>query len=91
MAVSPDDPERVRKLVATDALEYTVLTDPDGEVIDRYGIRNRQHTNGVLPHPTALVVDRAGRVRYLRTDEDYKLRPPAEELVAAVRALSRAD
>jgi peroxiredoxin len=87
VAVSPDDPERVRKLAEANGLEYTFLTDPGGEVIEGYGIGNPRHTNGVLPHPTALVIDRAGRVRYKRIDEDYKVRPPAEELVEAVRAL----
>ena len=47
--------------------------------------------DGVLPDPTALVIDGEGRVRYKRIDEDYTERPPAEELVEAVRALPRAD
>jgi peroxiredoxin len=91
VAVSPDDPANVRKLAEANGLGYTLLSDPGGEVIERYGIRNRQHTSGVLPDPTALVIDREGRVRYKRIDEDYTVRPPAEELVEAVRALPRAD
>jgi peroxiredoxin len=91
VAVSPDEPENVRKLAAADGLEYTILTDAGGEVIERYGIRNLRHTRGVLPDPTALVLDREGRVRYKRIDEDYRVRPPAEELVAAVRALPPAE
>ena len=91
VAVSPDDPANVRKLAEANGLEYTLLSDPSGEVIERYGIRNRQHTSGVLPDPTALVIDRAGRLRYKRIDEDYTVRPPAEELVKAVRALPRED
>jgi peroxiredoxin len=91
VAVSPDDPANVRKLAEANGLGYTLLSDPGGEVIERYGIRNRQHTSGVLPDPTALVIDREGRVRFKRIDEDYTERPPAEELVEAVRALPRAD
>lgn len=85
VAVSTDDPANVRKLAEANSLRYTILTDPGGEVIERYGIRNRQHTDGVLPDPTALVIDGEGRVRYRRIDEDYTVRPPTEELVEAVR------
>lgn len=87
VAVSTDDPESVRKLAEASGLRYTILTDPGGEVIERYGIRNRQHTDGVLPNPTALVIDGRGVVRYQRIHEDYTVRPPAEELVEAVRRL----
>lgn len=58
--------------------------DAGGEVVTRYGIQNLQHTSGVLPDPTTLVIDRAGRVRWKRIDPDYTVRPPAEEVIAAV-------
>lgn len=87
VAVSTDDPASVRKLAEANGLGYTILTDPGGEVIERYGIRNRRHMDGVLPDPTALVLDGQGRVRYKRIDEDYTLRPPTEDLVEAVRRL----
>jgi peroxiredoxin len=86
--VSPDDAANVRKLAEASGLEYRILHDPEGRTIERYGIRNRRHTDGVLPDPTALVIDREGLVRYKRIDEDYTVRPPAEELVEAVRSLA---
>jgi peroxiredoxin len=86
-AVAPDETESLRKLALGSGLGYPVLRDPGGETIIRYGIRNERHTDGVLPDPTALVIDREGKVRYERIDVDYTKRPPAEELVAAVRKL----
>jgi hypothetical protein len=38
----------------------------------------------------ALVVDREGNVAWKRVDTDYRLRPPATDLVAAVEALGSA-
>lgn len=54
-------------------------------MIERYGIRNREHQDGVLPDPTVLVLDREGMVREKWIDPDYTTRPPAEDVVEAVR------
>lgn len=80
-------------MVAGEGLEYTFLVDPDAEVIDRYGLRNPDHppSYGVAPHPAALVIDREGVIRYKRVDVDYKVRPSAAELVAAVQGLPKAE
>jgi peroxiredoxin Q/BCP len=88
LAISPDSPARVEKFLEKNALGFPLLTDEGGEVIIRYGIRNRKHEGDVLPDPTALVLDAEGRVRYERIDVDYTVRPPATELVDAVRELS---
>lgn len=66
---------------------FPVLHDPEGETIQRYGLRNEGFTRGVVPHPTALVVDREGKIAWKRVDTDYRERPPASDLVAAVEAL----
>lgn len=87
-AVAPDDAERLQKFAEGNKLAFPVLRDPEGRTIVRYGIRNERHTDGVLPDPTALVIDREGKVRWKRVDVDYTKRPPAEDLVEAVRALT---
>lgn len=56
-------------------------------MIQRYGIRNREHQDGVLPDPTVLVLDREGTVREKWIDPDYTKRAPAEDVVEAVREL----
>jgi len=88
--VSADEQPRLAKFADGNSITFPLLIDSSGEVIDRYGIRNPRSTDAVLPHPTALVLDRDGRVRSKRIDVDYRVRPPAEDLVEAVRALSRA-
>jgi hypothetical protein len=40
-----------------------------------------------VPHPTAVVVDGGGVVRYLRQDVDYRVRPSVGELLEAVEGL----
>jgi peroxiredoxin len=40
-----------------------------------------------LPHPTAVVVDSNGVIRFIRQDVDYRHRPPASELLDALDKL----
>ena len=85
-AVSGDDPERLRSFADSEGIEYDFLIDPDGAAFDAWGIRNESHRKTV-PHPTVVVVDADGTARYVVSDEDYKVRPPAAEVVEAARSL----
>ncbi len=87
LVVANDAPAKLAAFREANGLGYPLLADPDGEVIERYGIRNQKVTDRVLPDPTALVLDREGRVRYKRIDVDYRVRPPAAELVDALKKL----
>lgn len=83
--VSPDPTETLASYRSDQKLSFLMLADPDLATIRRYGILN--HESGKIPHPTAIVVDRAGKVAYVRVDEDYRVRPPAAaELLPAIEA-----
>lgn len=59
-----------------------MLIDADLAIIQAWGIEN-----GKIPHPTAAIIDRSGKLTYFRVDEDYKVRPPTvEELLPALAA-----
>jgi len=62
------------------------LLDPEAEVIREYGVYNEQDDRS-LPHPTALVIDREGIVRYVRIDVTYRERPSVDELVEALASI----
>jgi peroxiredoxin len=85
--IAQDDPDNLKKMAEESGFGFPVLHDPEGETIQRYGLWNEAFTRGVVPHPAALVVDREGNVAWKRVDTDYRLRPPATDLVAAVAAL----
>jgi len=40
-----------------------------------------------VPHPTTVIIDRQGVIRYLRVDIDYKVRPSVAELLEALDRL----
>jgi peroxiredoxin len=67
-------------------LDFTLLSDPDHRVIDRYGLFNPEGSpNRPVPHPTTYVIDMEGVVRWKMTEVDYRIRPENEDILAALR------
>jgi len=81
--ISPDPADKLEAMRAKHGLEFPTLMDPDLAVVRRYGILNEKSPK--VPHPTALVIDQAGTVTYLRVDENYAERPDPDELLDALR------
>lgn len=81
-----EDPERLRALRDQAGLELPFLLDPDAVTIKQYGVYNEE-SDRVIPHPTALIIDKQGVVRYVRVDENYRERPPVPELLEALTLL----
>lgn len=84
-AISPDAPDKLAKYASEKGIDYTLLSDADQSAIKAWGVVNPKSPN--VPHPTAVVVDGAGVVRYLRQDVDYKMRPSASEILDAIDGL----
>ena len=47
--------------------------------------------HGVLPVPAVFAIDREGVINFAYTNADYKVRLPADELLAAAREIAAAD
>jgi peroxiredoxin len=58
-----------------------------GQDIDGSSMMN----HGVLPVPAVFAVDRHGVIRFAFTNADYKVRLPADKLLAAAEAIAAAD
>lgn len=57
-------------------------------MIRAWGLLNDQDGRGrLIPHPTVVIFDREGRVSWALTETNYRLRPPASELIERLRAL----
>jgi len=68
-----------------EGIDFTLLSDEDLAVITDWGLVNP--SNPKVPHPTAVIVDADGVIRYLRQDVDYKQRPSSTELLEALDAI----
>jgi len=72
------------------AINFPILSDPDHKIIDSYGMRDPayegQEVYGI-PHPAVYVIDKQGKVAWVRIESDYKQRPTNEEIRAALESL----
>jgi len=95
VAVSADPVDMLNAMVELISSEdgivpdYLFLSDPGHRVIDRYGILNTDDDRGI-PHPTTLVIDRAGVVRWKFIEIDYRIRPSNEMILEALAELETA-
>ena len=90
LAVAIDSKADLQKMadkIAKDgkAPSIVFLSDPDHLVIDRYGIWNPAGKG--WPHPTTLVIDRQGIVRWKFVEVDYKVRPTNAQILDALAKL----
>ena len=78
----------IDRIAADDGMliEYQLLADPDHAVIDRYGIFNAD-SRRPIPHPTTLVIDKEGVVRWKFIEIDYRIRPTNEDILTALAEL----
>lgn len=67
VAVSVDEPVRSRALEEQLALPFELLSDADREVVQAYGILNREEKGGIA-YPATFVLDRDRTVRFRSLD-----------------------
>lgn len=84
IAVSPDDPDLSRSLVAELALPFPILSDPSGRVATGVGA---VADDDVLP--SALVLDASGRPRWWAMGRGPADQPPMGGVMAAVSGRGR--
>ena len=74
---------------------FALLSDEGSKTINALGVRNEEYPEGHggygVALPGILFVDASGVVRLKRAHEDYRTRPPFDELLEATRALVAAD
>jgi len=66
--------------------EFPFLSDPGHRVIARYGLLNPDDRRNI-PHPTTLVIDREGVVRWKFIEINYRIRPTNEMIMEALSGL----
>lgn len=85
IAVSPDQPEQNGELIAKLGLDFPVLSDPEMEVTDLYGVRHLAAMGAKdLPYPTTFVIDAAGMLRRRFDNATYQVRPEPRAVTDAL-------
>lgn len=67
-AISPDEPARLKRFEERDELNFTLLSDPDHKIADKYGVwglkkfMGREY-DGI--HRITFIIDEAGKLRHI--------------------------
>ena len=97
LAISVDDHETTKKFIekissdGNGSVNFTMLSDPDHKVIDRYGLHDPTYDGSKydgIPHPAVYVIDKAGVVAWSKVESDYKVRPSNADIRAALQGLN---
>ncbi len=91
-AVSVDPPAASEALRERLGVPFTFLSDSDGAVLDRLGIRHRGgHGGEDIAYPAQILVDRDGIVRWTFRADSYRQRAHPEDVLAAIEAMKGGD
>lgn len=78
--ISYEPPAVNAKFVSENRISYPLLSDPQSDIIDRYGLRDPQYKKGSraygVPRPVIFILDRNGTIRAKLYEDGYIKRPP---------------
>ena len=95
-AISIDTPAESKKLaeeIASDGkgpIDFPLLSDPGHRVIDAYRLRDPNYDGKDyegIPHPAVYVIDKTGRVAWVKVEENYRVRPTNADIRAALNSM----
>jgi len=95
-AISVDPPDVSKDFaekIASDgkgAVTFPILSDPDHKIIDAYGLRDPAYEGQKvygIPHPAVYVIDKIGKVAWVKVESNYRERPTNPEIRTALDAL----
>jgi peroxiredoxin len=89
VAISVDDPGVSENLRRKQGYTFPFLSDPKADVIRRYELLHpRGGPDGTdISRPAEFLIDRSEAVRWENFTEDIRVRPRADELLNAARAI----
>ena len=91
LTISTDTPAELKAGHGKHKLGALMLSDRDLVVTDLFGLRNRGFHTGmpggpkVLPVPTSILADAAGKVLWMDQSENYQRRSDPDYVLAALR------
>lgn len=95
-ALSYDEPDALKDFKEAHDITYTLLSDPESEVIGSFGILNtlidaNDHPWFGIPYPGTYVIDREGVITHKFFDSNLAVRAGPEQLLRAAQGGSIVD
>jgi peroxiredoxin len=88
MAISNDDTDVSRKLIADLGLPFPILSDANESLLRRLGmLHEHAKGNGNAARPATYVLDRTGTIMWMRASKLLRTRPDPAEILDAAKAV----
>jgi peroxiredoxin len=89
VAISIDSPEESRNLAQGQGYTFTILSDPNAEVIRRYDLvhAGAGEKGNDIARPAEFLVDSSGTVRWVNLTENYMVRARPEQVLEAAKSI----
>ena len=84
VAISIDAPEQSKKLAIKKRLDFSLLSDPDGRVIELFGLRHPDANpmgEADIARPATFVLDREGRIAWKIIPDNWRIRIRPQTLI----------
>ena len=88
--LSYDSPDQQDRFSKNQMLQYDMLSDQSSAVIDEFGLRDPQYTEGRavgVPYASVFLIDRTGKIMAKSVSGDYKKRPTNEQILSLVDSI----
>jgi peroxiredoxin len=92
VAISPEPQQTSCGLAVELGIEFPLLSDTSGEVIDRYNTRSGFSAGRILlPHASLFIVGGDGALRYKSIDRNYKRRTTMHTIFSVIGGMTGMD
>lgn len=80
LAISADSPEDLKEKLLPKGISFPLLSDPELEAIDAYGLRHEGGNpfGGDIARPAVFLIDEEGRIVEKILTENWRVRPTPE-------------
>lgn len=88
--LSYDSPDKQDRFSKNQMLRYDMLSDEPSTVIDAFGLRDPQYTEGRavgVPYASVFLIDKSGKIIAKSVSGDYKKRPTNDQILALVDSI----
>ena len=89
VAISIDSPEESRNLAQDQGYTFTILSDPNAEIIRRYDLvhAGAGESGKDIARPAEFLIDSTGTVRWVNLTENYMVRARPDQVLDAAKSI----
>jgi len=88
LAISIDPPEDSAKIVTKLGLSFPILSDPEFQAIDAFGVRHQEGMMGKdIARPAVFILNTQGRLTWSNLTDNWRVRVTPNELIEALDSM----